>query len=356
MTVVEQIIRYEKEPPTDAEYYSRITFAASMKESSEEEKKGHTERLYIQTMEEIRDYLLRLGFDVDRVYVSKSPNLEKYWGGEPIPDEVKNALVTDGTETDILVDHISDGRCFICYRGHGIREGWCDPQLHIGDLNRINGRTPSIFFILNCHSKAFDADPSECFAEALLLRDGGAPSLIASTEVSSSAINNDMARAVFDALYPGLLHRFQENSAVFPVKYHRLGDILNYALAYSLLYEDDGRKLQKQLEMYHVIGDPTLQLWVEKPRPVDLHAFIHEDRLYIYFSPCPAEAVITIWYMNVLLKRFEPSSTRLTVSLREYGGLMPSDPGIPAINHRIKVCVSAPGHLFTQAEVDYYKE
>lgn len=75
--IVEQIIRYEKEPPQDPNYYRRMTFAVYFQDRQAPE--GTAERAYIKTLESIRQHLLTLGFDIDRIYVSDTPNPSVIW-------------------------------------------------------------------------------------------------------------------------------------------------------------------------------------------------------------------------------------------------------------------------------------
>jgi len=121
MSVVDEIIKYEKVPPADAEYYRRMTFGAFFQDDSPQD--GKDDRCYMKTMEDIRDHMITLGFDVDRVYVSNNPNPVEFCDGTVVSDEVKAAIVEGSAATDMLVSATTSGNLIIGHRDHG---DWMD--------------------------------------------------------------------------------------------------------------------------------------------------------------------------------------------------------------------------------------
>ena len=67
--MVDQIIAYERRPPRERAYYDKMSFAAYFQGN------GTASRAYMKTMEGIRDHLDGLGFDVERIYTSTTPNV-----------------------------------------------------------------------------------------------------------------------------------------------------------------------------------------------------------------------------------------------------------------------------------------
>jgi len=102
-------------------------------------------------------------------------------------------------------------------------------------------------------------------------------------------------------------------------------------------------------EMYHVVGDPTLQLWAEEPAPIRLSASILRNNLNIHVCPIPAEAVVTIWYRGKLVKRAAFTSARMSIPVSD---LLLTSSQMPASRRYIEVCISAPGHRYTQTRVN----
>ena len=177
---------------------------------------------------------------------------------------------------------------------------------------------------------------------------GAAPSLIAPTEYSGTWRNDSLMKALFDAMWPGVISSFPGSNASYAIKYNRLGDILNYAKSYLLLAHGTNEGVKSHFEMYHVIGDPTLQLWAEQPSPIRLTTSVRRHTLHIHISPSPAEAVVTIWYKNKLVKRSAVTSNRISISLKD---LRLSPGRLPTFRSSLDVCVSAPGHRYAQTRI-----
>ncbi len=344
--VVEQIINYEKTPPCDSDYYNRMTFAAYFQDDGPQD--GQADRAYMKTMEGIREHMISIGFSVDRVYVSNNPNPQRYKDGSVIPTEVLNAIVNGDDATEMLLSATSEGQLIVGHRDHGGEDGWVHPRFSRNHLKSILSAYPSIFYSINCRTGRFDFDPQDSFAEDLMELKGGAPSLIAPTEYSGTWRNDSLMKALFDAVWPGVIASFPGSSASYAIKYNRLGDILNYAKSYLLLAHGTNNGVKSHFEMYHVIGDPTLQIWAEEPSPIRLRTFVRRNTLHIHISPSPAEAVITIWYKNKAVKRSAVTSNRISIPLKD----LRLKPGrIPSSRASLDVCVSAPGHRYTHTRV-----
>jgi len=342
--VVNQIIQYEKMPPDDQNYYDRMVFAAFFEDCDEN---GWAERAFIQTMEYIRERMCSIGFNIDRIYFTDAPNPQKYVDGTCVPGDVISAMMSGETATNKLVDATNEGQLIIAHRGHGRSWGWLVPKFSTTDLDNVSEKVPTVFYSVNCNSGRFDLPGgTESFAEKILRIDAGAPSLIACTRDGSSWLNNDLMKALFDAMWGNILSSFPPNVR-YPVRNNRLGDILNYGKTYLPLQVGEypgvvTKTVQKHLEISHVFGDPTLEIWKEAPKSISISAILRKSQIYIKLSLCPADAVITIWDGDRLIKRTEPLSTILTISLRGISG-----PVLP-VRKSIKVCFWAPGYRFVQ--------
>jgi len=348
MSVVDQIIRYEKEPPFDPEYYKRMTVAGCFEASKDEEggyQDGRANENFMKTMEDIRKHMISQGFKVNRVYFSNTKKSKPfiYRDGTPVPREVKDEIITDqNTATKLLIGYINEGQLIVCHRGHGWWDGWCwDGSCVQGfktnDLKSITSDCPSVLFSINCLTGSFHESSKNIFAEKILALNGGAPTLIAANFITSTWHNDSMAKALFDALWPGIIPAFPKTNISFPVKNRRIGDLLNYAKAYLLVKHGANAETKEQFELYHIIGDPTLEIWEDEPSSVRLRARIMRDALYITMNTCPRAAVLTIWHRDNLLKRIKPLRPRATVSLKDLGRKPP-----------YSICLSAPGCRFTE--------
>lgn len=339
--VVKQIISYELNPPSNADYYRRMTFGAFFQDDYPQD--GRADRAYMKTMEGIREHMVSLGFDVERVYVSNNPSPQKYKDGTTIPADVVNSIMPATDATQVLIDETTDGQLVIGHRDHGGTSGWVDPPFRIPHVAMIGSTLPSIFYSVNCSTGRFDYDPSDCFAEAMLRFNGGAPSLIAATEDSGTWRNDSLIKGLFDSMWPGVLLSFPGSTASYGIRHNRLGDLLNYAKSYLLVAHGENSGVKHHFEIYHVVGDPTLQLWAANPGRLNLRAEINTKSLRIKLSPVPTGATLTIWLGDKMLKRIEPKSSLISIPARDLTlGIRPIVP-FPSRRQGLSLCYSAPG-------------
>lgn len=349
--IVDQIISYEKNPPIDPDYYERMSFAAYFQDNNHNNQ-ADIYRYYMKTMEAIREHMITLGFDVERIYVTNSPNPQFYADGTPVPADVVASIVPGATATNMLIDATTEGQLLIGHRDHGSPNGWSHPSFEMNHLDSITGNMPTLFYSLNCQTGRFDlAHPTECFAEKILRIKKTAPSLIAPTRNSNTFLNNDMMKALFDAMWGGVLPTFPGATASYSVRHNRLGDILNYAKAYLPLRISAysiviSTTVQDHFEIFHVLGDPTLELWKTYPFIVKISALLKMGYLYIKLSACPKDGVITVWWKDKMVKRIKPSSMSMRIALRELVPL-PRSPR-RQIRPPIFVRFWAPGYRFCQ--------
>ena len=357
MSVVDQIIRYEKDPPGEKEYYQRMTMAAYFEDYGQDgEQDGRADKAFLKTMESIREHLISQDYNVNRVYVKNYKNPSRYSDGSPIPEEVKKAMIYKAHGKDAtqkLIRYINKGQLIVGHRGHGQKWGWDNPPFKNDDLKKISSQMPSILFSINCLTGSFDWT-KDCFAERILALDGGAPSLIASTEFSGTWRNDSMIKALYDAIWPGVLHTFPVTTMKYPIKYCRMGDILNYAKAYILVAHGFNINTQKHFEIYHVIGDPTLHIWGDEPIALVLRTYLVKDVLLINMNTCPRDAVLSVWYEGTRLIRLRPSVTRLAIPLMRFKEIR-EDALNPARDNTcsLSVCLAAPGHRIAISPVRF---
>lgn len=355
LSAVDQIIRYEQTPPEDPAYYNRLTVAAYYEDCGKTGRQdGRAERAYLKTMETIRTHMISRGFEVSRVYVTNNLKPTSYADGTAVPPKVRAALIDkrhNQIATKMLLDRINAGQLIMGHRGHGSRAGWQQPPLKTDDLSRISSTNPSVFFSINCRTGSFDSGRG-CFAEVLLARNGGAPTLIAATELSGSWRNDSMIKALFDAIWPGILPTYPATTERLPVKYGRMGDIMNYAKAFLLTAHGDNASTQKHFEIYHIVGDPTMQIWGSVPLKLRLRARIRKDILLVDMNTCPQDAVLSVWYEGNCLRTLKPSETRLALPLQCLEGLPPDalHPGRDD-SCRLTLYFTAPGHRLAVSDL-----
>ncbi len=343
MAVVDQIISYERSPPTDPDYYERMAFAAYFQDTdwTSPVPDGRANRAYMKTMEGIREHMVTLGFDVERIYVSETSDVQFYIDGTPVPPDVVASIVDSTTATNRIINATTNGQLVAGHRDHGLPEGWDEPPFDKGHLDSVTGKMPTMFYSINCLTGQFDlGTPTESFAEKILRMEGAAPSLVAATRVSHTWLNDDLMKGLFDAMWGGVLPTFPGATASYPVRHNRLGDVLNYGKAYlRIAMSGSGEYIKDHFEIYHVVGDPTLEMWRARPRRATIRAWVKGRFLHIQLYRALKDSVLTIWYGEKMLRRLEPSSTYMKMAL-PWGLAGP----------RLSVCFWAPGYRFREVK------
>jgi hypothetical protein len=334
--VVNKIISYEKNPPGTTQedpFYKNILFAAQFQCCRTDVLlpgnvvlPGLAQRTFTEVSEFIRAPLVASGYNVQRVYratvdtgcascdpprpaYTGDPTPRFYYNGTMLPAAIgpNSGFSWNGTTAQVT-EAWNQGRFLIFHRDHGWPGGWGTPAFnstHADALN--NGGFQPVVFSINCSSGLFDNEvfPDEgvtfggtYFAERLLRNpNGGAVGVIGDTRVSPSWANSAFSRGLFDAIWPNVLPAFGSNTSK-----RRLGDILNHAKLYMLTQLGATNiSINEVLNMqylYHVIGDPTLEIWTKDPKVYTLSGQISvgsTSRLGILFNYPENDATLTVF-------------------------------------------------------------
>ena len=103
------------------------------------------------------------------------------------------------------------------------------------------------------------------FVERQVMKpDGGAFAGFGDTRVSPTWPNNHMAYGFFDAMFPDTVPNFGSEDAT-----RRLGDMLLSGKARMAAKVDGDGEYQEHF-LYHLLGDPSAQAWVNTPVQIDV--------------------------------------------------------------------------------------
>jgi len=284
--VVDKILQYEQSPPVSISFYQKMSFAAYFQCcEGGGALPGTADRGYVETSEFVRDAMHGGAYNIERIYTtnaggSDTPNY--YNNGAPLPGDLNAAsgFAWDGDTQDI-VDAINDGRSLIYHRDHGSRNGWSEPSFKTSHLNQLaNSHQYPVIYSINCSTGYFDneidgsSNSGVYFAESLLrMENAGAAGIIGATRVSPTWANNALTRGLFDATWTHVEAGYGTNTRI-----RRLGDIMNYGKAYMAgqigVAQTAGSissgAADTNYVLYHVYGDPTMELWTSTPWVIEL--------------------------------------------------------------------------------------
>ena len=292
--VINKVIKYEKDPPVNSNYYN-TSLHGSYFQDNEDNMKNYEDRRYVRTCEDIREGLKNEGFNIKRAYFAYSNVNPTNWNnglfayGEQLPDELlKPTFKWDGSTTDIL-NTVNNGAFYILHRGHGNYEGWHIPAFRISHVaNLTNGDLLTMCFSINCQSGAFGHTDviytptpetyihiEKSFAEALLRAgNGGAVGIIAPSELSYSGYNEVLAMEMFQSIWP------KSNVLTDFPNYVTNGINHNNVPIYSIgkiLQKGKNGVMTKYLytsltaytkRIYHCFGDPSMRMYTAKPKKI----------------------------------------------------------------------------------------
>ena len=227
------------------------------------------------TAERIRNAIAADGYAVDRLYTTDDSDVipTTYWNGTPIPSHLQRPAFAWDANTSDFLNAYNDGRFVILHRDHGWPDGWAEPTLHSGHVPGFtNGAQQPVVFGINCASAAFDTPSHPSFVELQLLRpDGGAIAGFGDTRVSPSFPNNHMALGYFDAMFPSTVADYGGPET------RRLGDIQIRGKQYMATQEGfewhGSGDTYVEHYLYHLLGDPTMQMWSAPPVRFDPSKF-----------------------------------------------------------------------------------
>jgi len=294
-TMVSKVIAFENFPPPDAlfgqDFYSRLTFASYFEGSG-----ATDQRWFAETSEIVRNHAMAQGYAVQRIYAASNASNPTFWrGGGAVPMALrKPTFAWDGDSADV-VNAVNAGTALLFHRGHGWWSGWGDPNFSTASQAAISvtGNRYPVVFSVNCASGIFDNETVDLagnivgggygpavgttfWAENFLRKADGALAVIGDTRSSSTVDNNHLTMGLFDAIFPGLAPGFGANTPV-----RRLGDVLNHARSFISAvdagttanlhpFDSGGTRpavsgLRQELNIYNLLGDPTLKLRTTAP-------------------------------------------------------------------------------------------
>lgn len=276
--IVDKIIGYEGNPPLDSSFYNQVLNCAYFQDrDSVTETVGspYAKRRFAQTAEDLRNYLILHGKNVERVYYAIKNSNPKYWNlgpysnGEEIPLELQKPIFKwNGNEFDI-VNAINAGKFCVIYNDHGGSHAWRDPWFRKDSIiNLNNGNKLPIVFSICCETGKFN--DLNCFAETFLRKEnGGCVAIYAASGDGYSGYQDAMVLGMFDAIWPnpGLIPSFPgrtPNLTPTPIPTFRLGQILKQG--FKRMGETWGSNYVMN-ERFHCFGDPSMMIYTDCPSP-----------------------------------------------------------------------------------------
>jgi len=336
--IVDKILNYEQNPPSLASFYENFAVAAYFQD---DEQNGYETRRFVRTSEEIRDYLMTEDYIGERIYCTESYinptnyNNGYYGNGEPLPPELLRPTFAWDGDADDIINAIESGVFILNHRDHGFEDGWGDPYFDTGHVAGLtNGELLPVVFSINCLTGRFDG--MECFAEEFLRKDGGgAVAVFAASRVSYSGYNDYLCRGFYDAQWPDF-----DTDVGTDIPMYTLGELLNYGKVYmTQTWGDPWGYEDYTFELFHVFGDPTMEIWTAFPQDLDVAYTL---------SPGSMEVVVSssVGAIKDALVCLSQDSGFYVKGLTDVSGKVSLDTTSAIMDEEVTLVVTAHNHLY----------
>ena len=183
--------------------------------------------------------------------------------------------VTYSATTQDIFDNVNDGRILITLSGHGNDDGWHDgPKFTVAEVNRLtNGDLLTIATGHCCLANNFGSSTNPCGGESWIRKEnGGAVAYYGSCPSTYWDEDDWLQREWYEAVYADSIYehgRFTEDGM------------------YDGVYNASTNRKQYYYEAYHVLGDPSLDLWTGVPANMTV---TH----YAYVRPGNGDFTVTV--------------------------------------------------------------
>jgi hypothetical protein len=275
-TMVNKALDYERNPPTNANFYAHPVTAM-----------GYQSDRWFQICSEIINGFFEYALNKQPVrenagYTNGSapsswstntntPMIINYFGPTGlgyIPATPSHLTDWGGNATRVNND-INSGAFLVQHRDHGGETGWSEPSYYNGNLSGLNNNDLPYIFSVNCLTGKFDIS-GDCFAEAFHRQPQRALGIIAATEVSYSFVNDAYAWGMYDNMWPQFMPAFGTTPAsrgILPAFANAAG---KYFLQQSSWPYNPGSK-EITCYLFHSHGDAFTQLYSEMPQQLTVN-------------------------------------------------------------------------------------
>ncbi len=295
--MVRKFINYEKNPPTDADFYNHPITALGWQ----------TERWFQVCSEAVggfwKNELGKNPVRINAVY-DGNPNTDPwstatntetvvgYFGPTGvgyIPASPSELDGWTGGNASKVASAINNGSFMLQHRDHGSEDGWGEPDFNINSINNLTNTDLTYVFSINCLTGKYNYS-QEVFAEKFHRHHNGdellgALGVMAASEVSYSFVNDTYVWGMYDYMWPNFLPdyggEFPEQRNILPAFASAYG---KYFLQQSSWpYNPDNKEVTYHLFHHH--GGAFLNVYSEVPQEL---AISHND---VMVSGVPSFAI-----------------------------------------------------------------
>ncbi|MCK4677450.1 MAG: T9SS type A sorting domain-containing protein [Bacteroidales bacterium] len=205
-TMVGKMLSYERNPPTNPNYYAHPITAMGWQTSRWFQICSETINGFwtnVQFKQPVRENAIYSGTPGGAWSTAQNTEVVvNYFGPNGlgyIP--ATSSYLTDwGGDATRLNNDMNSGAFMLQHRDHGNETGWGEPDYHISDMSGLYNQDYLHVFSIECLTGKFNWS-GECFAEAFHRHQYGALSVTAASEISYSFVNDTYVWGIYDNMW-----------------------------------------------------------------------------------------------------------------------------------------------------------
>lgn len=280
-TLITKNINYEKNPPTNPNFYSKPITALGWQ----------TERWFQICSEVLGGFFKKMGKTPTRINKIYSGTPGTQWSTATNTATVVNYFGTsgslkyipmtpdslgswDGGNATMVNNAINQGSFLLQHRDHGMYTGWGEPAYTTSNISGLTNTDLTFVYSINCQTGAYH-NPSGCPANGSFMevfykykynnQNSGALGLVCPAEVSYSFVNDTYCWGMYDNMWPNFMPDYGTTPPSRDVKPAFGMAAGKYFLQQSSWPYNTGDKLVTY-RLFHMHGDAFLNLFYEVPQ------------------------------------------------------------------------------------------
>lgn len=256
-TVVDKIIKYEKTPPTDYNFYRKSVHCGYYEDKYRDGRyDGYADNDFAEsTFNSYNTVVNNSDISINRVYTASSYGSDVLPKDSWLPSEYKsswNMWYTSSQAGTRITNAINSGILYALYGGHGSSSGWASCGFYSSNAaSMTNGdKLPFLFGGITCHSGTYK--DACCFTETMLRKsNGGAIGVTGNSAWGWSSLSTARSEALFTDI-------FQNGN-------NMVGNAFN-AKWFINLYNNNKYPYKTHIQLSaHYFGDPNLMFYTQEP-------------------------------------------------------------------------------------------
>ena len=299
---VNKIIRYEKNPPIDPNFYKYGVNLAHLELDDKSDTTQYKESCrFVFTSENIKDYLeINYGMDIKRVYACndtlKSGRPFRYNSRYCYDGSLSGVSQTNLAEYELMPYELQDvgfwrtgmNACgpfntyvrtytpsFLFYSGHGNVDRWCCPYISVERSIRQQGlfkvvKYPLMLFSITCQSGKYNID--DCFTSAWINDKVGAVGAFAATHFTWLLDQLAQVEVMINCIFPksfinpyyGILNNPNVDNLGYYPEGMTMGQVLDESINNVPIVTNSSVSMHHR-KVCHYFGDPTMKWYIKYP-------------------------------------------------------------------------------------------